>query len=306
MILKAFEQHFPGEYAGRIAVREYLADACLSFINSGLADPKFFDELLSGELQKVWACISEALVAGKLTQHTFGHRNKIGEGPDFLVMNGEQRVWIEVVCPEPSGVPTEWLDIQFGTCAAVPHKEILLRWMSAIQAKAEKQIGSKDGKTKSYLASGITGPGDVYVIAVNGCRLRNGPFPGILGISQFPYAAEAVFPIGPFGYQIDKNSLKAVGGGHQYRPFVINKNASQVPSESFLDPRYAPISAVWAIDLNGGLTLGNHEPMVVVHNPLATNPLPVGFLPGDNEYISELKGDIFSMRKYPAEKQSCE
>ncbi|MDP2816442.1 MAG: hypothetical protein Q8O19_07165, partial [Rectinemataceae bacterium] len=237
------------------------------------------NELLSGELQKVWACISEALVAEKLSHHTPGNRTKIGEGPDFLVMNGEQKVWIEVVCPEPKGIPAEWLDIQFGSVESVPHREILLRWTSAIKVKAEKQIGSIDRTKKGYLTSGLTDLSDAYVIAVNGCRLRNGPFPGVLGISQFPYAAEAVFPIGPFGYQIDKKSLQAVGSGHQYRPFVLNKNDSPVTSESFLDSKYAPISAIWAVDLNGGLTLGNHEPMVVIHNPLAINPIPVCFLP---------------------------
>ena len=287
----------PVEHPRQQAICDYLVTACEEFVASGQADPKFLSELKSGEEQKLWACLSEALVAKQLRDRTFGTRTKPGEGPDLLVMNGEQRVWVEVVCPEPVDLPADWINIEYGTASQVPHEKILLRWMSAIKAKAERLIGNPDGPKPGYLQSGLVGPGDGYVIAVNACRLRHGPWPGILGLSQFPYAAEAVFPIGPYGYQIDRTSLKVVDQGHQYRPFLRNRNDAEVPTLTFLDPRYAPISAIWALDVNGSIAIGNPEPVAVIHNPNAMNPVQCDFLPADSYYTAILDDGGFVLTK---------
>jgi type I restriction enzyme S subunit len=114
MILAHIEKRFPGDHPRKVALRQYLASVCEDFVNRGLADPKFVSELTSGLDQKFWACISEALVADRLRGKNFGVRKTRGEGPDFLVMDGARRVWIEVVCPEPVHVPADWLDPQLG------------------------------------------------------------------------------------------------------------------------------------------------------------------------------------------------
>lgn len=43
-----------------------LAASCQAFADSGLADPKFTDELVSGSDSKFWSCVSEALLAERL------------------------------------------------------------------------------------------------------------------------------------------------------------------------------------------------------------------------------------------------
>lgn len=300
MILACIEKRFPGKHPREVTYRQYLASACEDFVNRGLADPKFVRELASGSNQKFWACISEALVADRLHDKIFGVRQRLGEGPDFLVMDGSRRVWIEVVCPEAAGVPTNWLNPQSGVVVNFPHEQILLRWTSAIKAKAEALIGSADQTQEGYLNSGVVALNDAYVIAVNGCQLRSGPFPSLFGINQFPFAAEAVFPIGPYQVRIDTETLAVVDRGHQHRPYVLNRNGARVPAYTFLDPRFNPISAVWAVDLNGGTAIGNSEPTAVVHNPNATNPILPGFLPADDEYVATAEGDEFVLSKAPA------
>lgn len=300
MILACIEKRFPGKHPREVTYRQYLASACEDFVNRGLADPKFVRELASGSNQKFWACISEALVADRLRDKIFGVRQRLGEGPDFLVMDGSRRVWIEVVCPEAAGVPTNWLNPQSGVVVNFPHEQILLRWTSAIKAKAEALIGRADHTQEGYLNSGVVALNDAYVIAVNGCQLRSGPFPSLFGISQFPFAAEAVFPIGPYQVRIDTETLAVVDRGHQHRPYVLNRNGARVPAYTFLDPRFNPISAVWAVDLNGGTAFGNSEPTAVVHNPNATNPILPGFLPADDEYVATAEGDEFVLSKAPA------
>lgn len=297
MIEAHIQQRFSSEHPHSIALRMKLTKACTELVERGLADPKFVSELVSGQDQKFWACVSEALVADRLRAKSFPTRTAQGQGPDFLVLDGTRKVWIEVVCPEPVHVPGSWLNAQPGVVIDFPQVEILLRWTSAIKAKAEKLIGSADGRVKGYLESGIVAPEDAYVIAVNGCLLRCGPFSALCGISQFPFAAEAVFPIGPYQLKIDRDSSKVVDTGHQHRPYVLNKNGAQVPAYTFLDPRFSPISAIWAVDLNGGSAFGNHEPMAVVHNPNALNPVSIGFLPTDSEYVAMPEGDEFLLEK---------
>lgn len=298
MIGRHLSQRFPGDHPRTVAVRRYLLEACSDFVNSGLADGKFVQELTSGSDAKFWASVSEALVAQLLGGKTFGTRIAVGEGPDFLVMDGSRRVWIEVVWPEPIDLPADWRAAPTGVAVHFPHLEILLRWTSAIKAKVEKLIGTADGRTKGYLETGLVSPDDAYVIAVNGCQLRSGPFPALTGISQFPFAAEAVFPIGPYQLQIDRRTLKVVESGHQHRLFVMNKNGSPVPAHTFLDPRFSSISAIWALDLNGGSAIGNSEPKAVVHNPNANISVNLGFLPADSEYIATPHDGEFILERH--------
>lgn len=225
MISAHIEKLLTENHPRTVALRQYLSNACTEFENSGLADKNFIRELTSGSVQKFWACVSEALIFVRLGEKHFGTRAAIGKGPDFLVMDGTRKVWIEVVCPEPINVPTNWLDPIPGKEITFPHEEILLRWTSAIRVKAEKLVGSQDETHKGYLSSGLVAPADAYVIAVNGCQLSNGQFPELFGISQFPFAVEAVFPVGPYQVKIDRDTLKAVDCGHQHRPFVSNQNA---------------------------------------------------------------------------------
>ena len=51
------------------------------------------------------------------------------------------------------------------------------------------------------------------------------------------------------------------------------------------------VSAVWAVDFNGGGVIGNPEPSALIHNPGALNPLPRGFLEVDEEYEATPYGD---------------
>lgn len=185
-------KRYPGG-GRRQAGRDEIAHACNAFVNSGLADTNFTEELCSGAEQSFWARVSEALLAARLRDAGFNLTPSHGGGPDLLIIENERKAWIEVICPEPTGVPSDWLKSELGKVVDFPHEAILLRWTSAIKEKAEKLIGSLDGDIKGYIEKGIFASEDAYIIAVNGRQLRNGPFSALFGISQFPFAVEAVF-----------------------------------------------------------------------------------------------------------------
>lgn len=276
MIKEFIENRYQSSHPNSVLLRNELVRACTEFADSEFSDTKFGSELLSGSQQKFWSCVSEALVYDRLRKLDLRVPEKRGEGPDFLLMDGEQKIWIEVVCPQSSGdVSSAFLHMEPGSVVSFPHHELLLRWTAAIREKARRSI--KDG--------------DAYVIAVNGCCLRNGPFSSLKGISQFPFAVEATLGVGPFQLSIDRNTLEAIETGHQDRPFVKSRNGSEVNARVFLDEMYNHVSAIWALDLNGSAIYGGHEPMCVVHNPKAVVPVAAGLLPSEHDYVARIDGE---------------
>lgn len=294
LITRCVAAHRPGDHPRTLAIRERLTQVITDFVASGRADPKFLDELQIDE-RTFWACASEALVAARLAGKVFPVR-KGGHGPDLLVLDGAQRVWIEVVCPQPTRVPNDWLDPKVNVVHSLPDRELTLRWTAAIQQKADKLLGVQGGMP-GYVGKGIVQAGDAYVIAVNACRTRSGPFPSLFGISGLPYAAQAVFPIGPRQVTMNSNTGEITGQGHQYRPSLATDSGAPVATLTFLNPRYAPVSAVWALDLDGSAAIGNSEPSAVIHNPLASVAVTPGFLPADEEFVAAREGDDMVITK---------
>lgn len=102
------------KFPGCARIQEYrkeLADACNSFVTSSLADANFTNELCSGSDPRFWSRVSEALLYARLCKvglHPVPVHSHSG-GPDFLLIEKGRKIWIEVVCPEPYDVPSDWL-----------------------------------------------------------------------------------------------------------------------------------------------------------------------------------------------------
>jgi hypothetical protein len=244
-----------------------------TYVRLGLPNEDFVAEFTSGKpsslAQRTW----ELLVAQHL--HDQGHElTCVGNGPDLCLKHGDTRIWVEAICPEPKNVPAEWLEPpnpNDGKVGNFPHEQILLRWTAAFAEKCRK--------LKTYLEKGTVLPTDAYVIAINGCQL--GLTPGARGITQMPFGVETVFPIGPLQYSINRATNKIEGTSISLRFSIINHNNTAIPTTSFVDPAYSGVSAVFgcATDRRYGKPLAMH----VVHNPLATVPVPHGLFGVDED-----------------------
>ena len=278
-------------------MRDRLEEACCAFLEQGYGDANALQKLCSPNDAQYWQQLSEVLIADQLLKSDIPIVHP-RVGPDFLLEEEGRKIWLEVICPEAKGIPREWTNHATGTPVHLPHEAILLRWTAAFKEKAEKLLG-KPGRS-GYLGKGIVGPGDAYVIVINGRLLRGfgGVFPEPAGISQFPYAVEATFAVGPLQVLIDRSSLKATETGHQHRPHIPKLNGSKVPADSFLDPKFAPVSAVWAVDFDEALLLDEPRPSAIVHNPCARNPIRRNLLPAYSEYIAEDCGPYFQLERH--------
>lgn len=201
---------------------------------------------------------------------------KSGElGPDFLVKAHGLRIWIEATAPGPGEGNDAVPELQFGVAQQVPEKEILLRLRSA--------ISNKLSAWKEWLKQDIVKDHDAFVIAINGRRMR----PGI-GDSEPPYIAKAVFPIGPLVVVWDKNTDGIVDSYYDTRVTLNKKSGAEVRTDIFLTKEYREVSAViycFADMVNRPANEGDE--FRLVHNPMASRPIPKGFLARGREYWIE-------------------
>lgn len=92
-------------------------------------------------------------------------------------------------------------------------------------------------------------------------------------------------------------SLKIIESTYQYRPKIQKSEKAYIDTDIFLEKKFELISAIWAVDIDGSYAVGNYEPMLVVHNPKAKNPLPIGLIPAHYEYVIRILGDELEITK---------
>jgi hypothetical protein len=259
-----------------------IVDLWNKYRSLGLPNAHFVSELSNGKRETVFQRVWEMMLARHL--HALGYNPIVSdEGPDFQIEHDGKKIWIEAICPKPEGLPQHWLrGPKPGELKVhdVPHNEVLLRWTAAIKEKCEKY--------GDYLQKRIVSECDAYIIAVNGCQL--GVFPLDRGVSQFPYALEAVYPVGPLTVPIDKATRKVGQPFYSIRSQIKTAAGAPVSTTVFLDKSNAGVSAV--IGYSSVRAEAPLLPLDVVHNHFARSPLPREILgPQIEEWGTEPDGE---------------
>lgn len=280
------ERFFVGMYPNNTIARSHFRELWCQFRDAGVADRHFVSELTGGDEGQCWARIWEMLLYRLLVNAGFQVSSK-NRGPDFAATINGRRSWFEAICPTPKHIPEDWLEFpEPGRCRVrtVPHEQLTLRLTAA--------ICEKNAKFTKYLADHIIPEDEPRIIAVNSGLL--GVFPTEHGVSGAPLIAEAVFPIGPWAFPVIAGEGRLGEPYRAVRPDITNHNNSPVPTTAFLDPAFSGVSAVLACSKLDAL---NGFSPIIVHNPLARTPFPVGLLPGAEEYVADGNGDEFVLRR---------
>jgi len=197
-------------------------------------------------------------------------------GPDIFIEDENGRTWMEAIAPtsgadtNPYRVP----DMKLGVATVVPDDEIVLRYCAAIKEKY-------NNKYHNYVENVLIMPTDAYVIAINSCKIETA-----IMETDTPRILKAVFPIGNWQVTIDKKTGAVIDTGYQLRFNIKRVEGVAVRTDLFLNPDYTNLSGV----LYSRISVRNvpekmGEDFVFIHNPLATNQLPYGFLKVGREYI---------------------
>jgi type I restriction enzyme S subunit len=277
----------------------HLGRLLTEYKKSGLASPHLVEEVVSGEDGKLWSRVWEAMLYRHLVSLGFqphsASMKKSGErGPDFSIVHKGQTIWVEAVTPAPEGIPSNYLEppkkgvVEF---KPVLNEQPLLRWTSVLRDKRKKLETDKK--------QGVIGDQDCTIIAVSSCRLHDWR-PNDLGVSRFPFAVEAVFPIGPVAYPVSVDGQPAGEPANIPRYEIPKTNNSSVPTTSFLNPDYANVSAILGCYhkpmMNSDYQRTGANSLTLVHNPLAAIPLPRGILGVEKEYFAEKEGERYILR----------
>lgn len=297
-VVARFRREWPMPVPDHERVVEFLTRSFRRYFDAGLADREFANQLANGPESVYHQRLGEMLLADVLWNDGFALSSS-DQGPDFHAEKNGESLWIELITPEPTGLPEEYLrsrDLPGSGAFHYPAQEILLRWTAAIREKACKLLGDPRKGTMGYLEKCIVKPEDRYVIAINDRRLSVWP-DGMTGISQFPFPVEALLAVGPYAVTIGRATLKATRAGHQRRHFILNRNEARVRTNTFFDPDYSAISAVLGITLREQAVLGRPHRNALVYNPLASNPLPHKLLTSQEHWVCDVGRESYTIHR---------
>lgn len=300
------ENFLTERYPDNFQLRNCLICLYRRYATWGLGDRNFDKEFTDGRDEHFYPLLWEMLLASYFKGIGL-NVSSTNEGPDFRIDRDGQTIWIEAICPSPMGLPVEWLEASPPgevRVRDVPHEQMLLRWTAALKEKKEKLTGriernrktGKDDLKPGYIAKGIVGQDDPYVVAVSACRLALSELDLHFGISQMPFAVETAFPVGPIEVVINRETMESVDVRQAYRPMIKKVTGAEVPTDSFLNPDYAGVSAILGTPAGLNAACGYESPIALVHNPLATSKLPAGILGADKEYVAEDMGDHYELQ----------
>ena len=225
------------------------------------ADTHYLSEVKHQFHQRTWEMFLGALLVAQGM-----HFESKDSGPDIKL---DGPLWIEAVaCARGDGVDRV-PDLRYGGVQTVPHDEMLIRMANGLAVKYQGY--------QKYLSAGMIGPSDPYVIALNA-----GGFGHIVD-PQIPLVLKGLFGIG-----YEQISIPSGAVSWSRRESIEKKSGSQVPMTFFEQAEHAGVSCVLYCRNN---VLNAAEPMgadiILVHNPLATNPINLERFPFLTQYRVE-------------------
>ena len=243
----------------------------------------------------------EMYLAVALEKCGFDLADKTRKGPDIQIC--DPTVWVEAVgstdgdkgnkSAQPvSGIPEI---LPSGSMwGGPPEDQIILRCLASIKEKKNKLCGYDDRKGKhhqGYIEKGIVNDTDPYVIALNTYKTSFAQFDHQHTPNHLPMIVKTVFGYGETVllqlYPTDGLSapISSDRFDYIYRPHV---KGTEVLTDIFFQEEYSEISALIVSKVgfwtwHHGIPSSLSENFILVHNPLARNRLPNGWLKSGHE-----------------------
>ena len=229
------------------------------------ADSNFRDEFARHPHQRFW----EMLLCVHLVEsgkNVIAKRDRVQSGPDILVKEAGETIWIEAVTPtagepaKPDTVPDFQAD---GEVYTAPNDSLLLRLLQGMDEKRNR--------LQSYIDNSIIAPDDLRIIAINAADQKGfGGFAGVFERVLYPTQTKT-WGDTDWTWGIPCQVLKG--------------NGSVVPASVFVKPEYRDITGV----IFSPSTISDMvSPMVEFHyfpNPNSGIRLPTKWVQWTREYV---------------------
>ncbi len=195
-------------------------------------------------------------------------------GPDVCIKSaGSSKIWLEAVAPLSGSGADAVQEAQLKGVRSVPDEQIKLRLLHAFDEKYKK--------FKKYREKSLVCNNEPCVIAINAAQVPSAS----LDDDDVPRIVGSLLPFGNLAMTLSRHTLEVIDSSYDYKDSVFKASGTQIPTTSFLNPEYSGISAVIyssvdVLNFPGELSRG----LLLFHNPLARNSLPLGFLKRGYEY----------------------
>jgi hypothetical protein len=228
------------------------------------------EELPVQSHQRFWEIYLAAslLESGLNLQHSSGR-----DGPDICIKADDgSQIWVEAVTASPGRGNDAVQEAEIGTVRSVPDDQIKLRLLNA--------FAEKNTKHKRYREKNWVSPEEPYIIAINAAQV-----PSARLELEIPRIVRSLLPFGFQVLHLSRETSEVIGASYEYQGEVMKVSGTEIETTSFLNPEYSGISAViysCADVFNYPIEIS--KSLLLFHNPLATTPLPLGFLKKGHEY----------------------
>lgn len=216
-------------------------------------------------------------------------------GPDICIISNNQKIWVECIVSKEGEDFYRGKDIPKPNEAVnIPDDQLKLRLLNSFDKKYKTY--------KKYLQENFVQQDEPFIIAINAALLPSGNKE-----REIPRIVRSLLPFGHPLINIDL-SLKTLEYEYQYNESVKKTETTFVKTNSFLNIEYSQISGViysCSDILNNPTNVlsssdifydPSHIPnpkdlaksLIFIHNPFATNPLPLGFIQQGREYSVDI------------------
>jgi hypothetical protein len=241
------------------------------------------------------SCYSELYFAATFIKRLgFRVTHPSDKGPDFYLH--DLNCWAEVVTLS-NGEKDNENSIsrpETGIVTNYPKDQIMLRITFSFVYKARKIL--------RYIREGTIKESQPVIICINSGWLealyRFPSYP----VGGFPEVVTTLLPIGNMVVVVNREDMTVVDKTFEYSSSVnkrkADKSSEAIKTDYFVDPEYAFISAVLYSYANVTDPIDSQHlgrDFFMIHNPLASHPLPVGSIKCGIEYEVLREGDFITI-----------
>ena len=206
--------------------------------------------------------------------------------PDIcLTLPNGTRCWIEAIAASDGVDPT-----LFHYPVPMPPQLSYRLNDNAMLARYASAFSTKAAKVEGYRTKGIIGVQDAVIIAIYTGKIDCADHYDVF----IPMVAKALFPIGDPQLRVPvQPSNEAVTETWASKPDIVKYNGARIETAEFTKAENAPISAVlYATDHILGMSWDPAAALSLIHNPLATVPVPQAMLPLRGEMWIDADGPL--------------
>ena len=227
-------------------------------------DPDLPDKLSNQFHQHFWELyLATSLIeVGLALEHSSS-----SDGPDICIKpTDDSCIWVEAVTAGAGQGIDAVQEAKSGTTRDVPDDQIKLRLLNAFDKKSKKYNTYKE---KNWVDSK-----DPYIIAINAAQVPSASLE-----LEIPRIVRSLLPFGHQVLHLDRESLQMDSSRYSYQGNIVKLSGKSPETTSFLNPKFSGISAViYSCRDAFNYPTEISKDLLLFHNPLAVNPLPLGFL----------------------------